>query len=190
MAVDWRANEAQLRRMVEAGWPMKRIAAAFGTTRGCVGAAIYRRGICYNPEHAEANRLAAIRANAKRPDYRALMAERQKSAQTRNPGLLNLRIRNITSITPEQRRQAGRKQSETRLAHVPPPLRADYRLMIRKSVPAAEALAMLRPAIDAWLRTFEGQLWRVRTGQVRVVDNVKINRPAAYVASPMAGSMS
>lgn len=189
--VCWARHKSDLSRMVADGWPMARIAVAFGTTRSSVGSALHRFGIVYAPEHREANRLAALRANAKRPEWRQLHSKAQKAAQARDPELLAARIRAITTLTPEARARAGRKMSASRLAHIPPQFHADYRHMIRrKHIPAADALAILKPQIQAWLQTHEGRLWRVANGQARLVANVKVSRPATYAPSQMSASMS
>jgi hypothetical protein len=117
------------------------------------------------------------------------MSERQKAAQQKRPELVDLRIKALRSVTPEQRKAAGRKCSESRLAHVPPPFRDDYRTMIRKQVPKAEAMAMLRPRINAWMGTHEGRLWRVQQG-ASLAPNAKVSRPMGYVPTEYCGAMS
>lgn len=189
--VNWNKHEAELRALIAAGTPHAKIAERFGCSDRQVAQACVRRGIRMDPAHMNQNRAVSVRAAMRRPEVR----ERKRQARLRtlaeNPAELErLRANLIAVRTPEIQALISRKQSERQLAHIPPPFRDRYRTLIKRGIRAADALARLKPETDAWLRTFDGQLWRVRTGQARVVPNVKVNRPLAYVPSALGGCMS
>ena len=186
----WNELAPELERLVREGWSHPRIAKHFGCSVPQVAQACLRRGIKAVPEAVIRNRAVSVKAACQRPEVRARKREARLKMQAEVPGELERLRANLAAIrcAPDVSALIARKQSERQLAHIPPPFRKTYRSMTKRGVRAAAALARLKPEIDAWLRTFDGQLWRVSTGQARVVPNVKVSRPATYVA--MAGAMS
>lgn len=88
--------------------------------------------------------------------------------------------------------QAGREWGEKRMAWCPPKFREEYRFLTRrKNLTPIEARALLQPRIDAWLGSFEGQLWKVSTGQARVVPNAKVsNIPFSHAGGLMGSGLA
>jgi hypothetical protein len=189
--VNWTKHDAELRALIAAGTPHAKIAERFGCSDRQVAQACLRRGIKMDPAHIKHNRAVSVRAAMKRPEVR----ERKRQARLRmlaeNPAELERLKANLLAVrTPEIQALISKKQSERQLAHIPPPFRERYRALIKGGNRAADALARLQPEIGRWLQTFDGMMWRVRTGQARVVPNVKVTRPLAYVPGALAGAMS
>lgn len=195
-----------LRRMAAEGRSGDEIAAELGrSSRTAVFVRAQRLGITFDVAAAKARRTAGMIAARRAgrynlsPEGLARLQEQGRNLAKRlwaDPDFRERKIAHIREMarSPEARersrrfaRQIGRKNSAAR--NLPPIFHEEYRQMMRKSgASSAEVLARLKPRVDAWLSTFEGKLWRVRTGQARLVENVKLARPVTYV--PSEGAMT
>lgn len=194
---------ATLLRMAREGCGLAEIGATLGRSKAAISIALRNRGLCICPEAAARRRIEMNRARkGERREGRPLSPEHRARIQAwakimnsdpaiRADALAKMRESRRTPESRAKSKAAREKQLADKFGDWPPQFREQYRFLTRKkNVPAPEARAMILPQIDAWMRTFEGQLWRVATGKARLVANVKIARPAEYVASEMAGAMS
>lgn len=191
---------ATLRAMVAAGDGLASIAAALDRTRLAVATKMDRLCLHIDPEAAARRRIAVNRARRgeKRaggyrhtPEHKARVAEaarrRDADPEYRERRLAKMRAVRRSPESRERSRQVALALVAKRMAWCPEPFRAEYRrLVVSKALTAAEARAVLEPEIKAWLRTFEGQLWRVSQGAA-LVPNVPI-RAAIAANGPLIGS--
>lgn len=204
----WRQNLDAIRAMLADGKAGVDVARHFGLKPDALYTGLRFHGLTIDPKAT----LAAKRAGSEKSRLPAAIALRSKKQKARmaDPAQREI-VRQATlarhradpelrqrmlerSQTPEAlaaRKAACQRVWDARLAWCPPQFRVEYHRLIRsKRMTAREAKAALLPDIARWLVSFEGQLWRVGTGQARLVDNVKINRPAAYVASATCAAMT
>ncbi len=197
----WREDEIEaLRRAVSAGLSSRQISALLpGRSRHAVRSKMTELGLGLSPEQLRAAYLAALPARGKvkrRKGIRPSAETVAKRAET---------MRRIWQEMPPERRAAWRANiatarkpitigaavREAKMGWCPPPFRAEYyRLTRTKCIPAGEAREMLMPMIADWLRSFEGQMWRVSKGKARVVEKAPTRPPQGYVASELAGAMT
>ena len=180
----WTEEELQrLRSLVEAGEGYSTLAAALGRTNGSINRMIRKLGINIDPEAVKRRRMESnqARKGEKRqgkpcsPEHR----ERLRSYCAKMNSDPAIRAEAIEKMRQWKRSPEGRAKSrEARERHLaktfggwPPQFREQYRFLTRqKGIPAIEARAMIEPQIAAFLQTFDGQLWRVQTGQARIVE--------------------
>lgn len=181
--------------MLAAGQTGADIARHFGIDASAAYNGLKRYGLSIDPEATLKARTASCVVMATRPDIRKRRAEMQRR-KMQEPALREkyrqimlarhqadptLKHRMVeASRAPETNAKRSRKARE-RWARInswlPEPFRDQYRHLIKsKNYRADEAKALLLPEIQRWLQSHEGQLWRVRTGQARVVENVKVSR--------------
>lgn len=184
------AEVAELDQLRKAGTPAKLIAEQLGRTKGCIYNAARRFKLELVPDDvAEANRRAMNAPGVRKPrnsggpmhpDHARKIGESLRaSAAHKAAGIVRaekLRAHYADPANREKVRRAGRARWHGKPRAVPPPFESEYRALQRHGASRSEAVAALQPRIDAWLRTFEGQLWRVRTGQARIVPNIKVSR--------------
>ncbi len=89
-------------------------------------------------------------AHNQSPKMRALAGQKAKE----------LRIWELAkgTRTPEGMERARKRLSDTRLAHIPPEVRDDYRVLVRAKVPKEEALATVLAAHEERLSAFRRKL--------------------------------
>jgi hypothetical protein len=196
-------EDARLKLLVAGGATSREAALALGRTRPAVDKRRALLGLHTPPEHLAANiqRGADLRRGRphSHPGYRKTPASRAKAAASmrafwaRADEATRERIAGKIRqqcADEERQRARGRKSGEARLPWCPPSFRQEYRrLQKNKGMTAAEARAALLPEITRWLRTFEGQLWKVKTGRARVVPTVHLSRPIATPFSLTGGSL-
>lgn len=203
----WTAERvAELGRLRKAGTPTKILAAHFGASRNAIYTAAKRYGLDRIPvEMAKDNLRAMNRPGARKPykrghklsaEHRANISAALRASDAHAAAHVSRREKNVAlNALPEvreRRRENGIKSAELRADRVPPPYRDEYRWLTQsKGLKAADARAALKPQINRWLQTFEGQLWRVSTGQARVVPKIPFSRPVtaegSLVGSGLAG---
>lgn len=120
-----------------------------------------------DPEVA-ARKSAAVRARyLADPEFRELQrartAEHNRSEKMRalaGQKARELRIweKGIAAMTPELRQQSAKRLSETRMAHIPPEVRDDYRVLVRAKVPKEEALATVLALHEERMKDFRRKL--------------------------------
>lgn len=205
----WTAeDDERLRAMMAENMARKDIAAALDRTENAVQDRCTKFGLKFDQAASRARAAASMSkvysdpaykaklrkaiSKAWSPERKAWMAEQARERRFWEAGHAAL------AADPEARERqrsraakAGREYGEKRMSWCPPHLRDEYRKLTRsKNLTPAEARAYLNPKIEAFARTFEGQLWRLATGKARLVENVKVTRPATYVPTEYCGAMS
>lgn len=174
------------------------VARHFGLELSNTYSGLKRHGLVLDPEATLKARLSACVLMATRPDIRKIRAEKQRKRMrqqeqqekcrqimlARHQADPTLKLRMVeASRSPEanaKRSQKAREQWARINSWLPDPFQQQYRHLIKsKNFRADEAKAMLLPEIQRWLLSHEGQLWRVRTGQARLVPNIKVSRPVS-----------
>lgn len=197
--IDWEACRPIVAELLGQGALAPEIGALLGCSRGAVLSGVARLGLAFDPEAVRARRVKTCREIMNRPDRSARRSraakERMGTPEMRQKMTVVMRER-VNS--PEFRERQARYMAENReefrrrvsdgakrrwdkvLGWCPPQFRARYNHLIRsKKMLASEAKAALMPEILVWQRSFEGQLWRLSTGQARLVPNMKLCRPVA-----------
>ena len=199
----WAPHIDEMRAMLASGKTGADVARHFGLELSACYKGLKRYGLELDPEATLKARTAACVTMATRPDIRAKRARIQKAKMAdpvrrekyrqimlaRHAADPTLKLRMVeASRAPDTNAKRSRKARE-RWAKVqswlPEPFRQQYRHLIKsKNFRAAEARAMLEPEIKRWLASFEGQMWKLSTGQARLVPNVKVSAvPSAYAGS-------
>jgi hypothetical protein len=192
-------EDALIRDYTAAGRSMADAAKALERREASVRSRRKLLGLKTTPEERLAIRQAAgakkrgRKLRPHRPECRArksaVMVERWRG-ESGERARARLEERRAALLADPARRAAwAAAVKEAKWAWCPEPFREDYRLLRKKTIPATEARAIMQPRIDAWLRTFEGQLWKVKTGRARVVPALRLSRPVGTPFSLAGGSL-
>jgi len=204
----WPENLEEIRAMLADGRTGADIARHFGLSRDTTYNGLKRYGLIIDRAATlEAQRRGAAWTKAphvreqRRRVQQALMADPARRERCRQAMLARMQEdpdmhrrligKSMTAAALAARKKGCKRRWDARLSWCPPPFRAEYdRLIRKKGLRAAEAKAALAVDIARWLGSFEGQLWRVATGQARLVGKVRIERPVTYTPSAIAGAMT
>lgn len=205
----WAPHIDEIRAMLASGKTGADVARHFGIELSACYNGLKRYGLSLDPEATLKARTAACVTMATRPDIRAKRSRIQKAKMAeperrekyrqimlaRHAADPTLKVRMVEgSRTPDTNAKRSRKARE-RWARInnwlPEPFRDQYRHLIKsKNLRAAEARAMLEPEIKRWLASFEGQMWKLSTGQARLVPNIKVSRAVSADHSLTGSSLA
>ena len=209
----WTAgDEDLLRRCIADRMSLKETAARLGRSTKAIQKRCQGLGLRFDRELAKQRAAEHARLRAGDPLWRANVAASQRNAWKRDAAgggkrradhrqaavRMGLSAMGRAACAPGSENRDRQQKAASRTARATtqktmawlPPHMADAYAALRNKLGARAARAAMAADIAAFARTFDGQLWRLATGQARLVENVRPPSRLAVGAFELTGRVA